>query len=72
MFEFGTAKVRTGATLTAIKNKLLRSHVVVVWVSGIDGFSNHALTLTGYLGNGFIGMIHGLEKTVSISAHEKN
>lgn len=44
----GTAKVMTGASLTAIKNKLLRSHLVVVWVSGIDGFSNHALTLTGY------------------------
>lgn len=44
----GTAKVMTGARLTAIKNKLLRSHLVVVWVSGIDGFSNHALTLTGY------------------------
>lgn len=44
----GTAEVMTGASLTAIKNKLLRSHLVVVWVSGIDGFSNHALTLTGY------------------------
>lgn len=44
----GTAEVMTGTSLTAIKNKLLRSHLVVVWVSGIDGFSNHALTLTGY------------------------
>ena len=44
----GTSKVMTGASLKSIKNKLLHSHPVVVWVAGIDGFSNHALTLTGY------------------------
>ncbi len=47
----GTAKVMTNCTLDAIKKKLIRSHLVVVWVGWFDGFSNHALTLTGYHGN---------------------
>ena len=44
----GKAKIMTSCRLSAIKNKLLHSHLVVVWVNGMDGFSNHALTLTGY------------------------
>ena len=44
----GKAKIMTSCGLSAIKNKLLHSHLVVVWVNGMDGFSNHALTLTGY------------------------
>lgn len=47
----GTAKIMTGSSLSSIKKKLLRSHLVVVWVGWFDGFSNHALTLTGYHGN---------------------
>lgn len=47
----GTAKIMTGYSLNSIKKKLLRSHLVVVWVGWFDGFSNHALTLTGYHGN---------------------
>ena len=44
----GKAKIMTSCGLSAIKNKLLHSHLVVVWVNGMDGFSNHALTLIGY------------------------
>lgn len=44
----GTAKIMTGSSLSAIKKKLIRSHLVVVWVGWFDGFSNHAVTLTGY------------------------
>ena len=44
----GTYKIMTGCSLSAIKNKLINSHLVVVWVSNFDGFPNHALTLTGY------------------------
>lgn len=47
----GTAKIMTGSSLSSIKKKLLRSHLVVVWMGWFDGFSNHALTLTGYHGN---------------------
>lgn len=46
----GTSKVMTGASMTAIKKKLVRSHLVVAWVGNFDGFSNHAITLTGYHG----------------------
>lgn len=45
------AQIMTRCSLTAIKNKLLQSHLVVVWVGWFDGFSNHALTLTGFHGN---------------------
>ncbi|WEV38282.1 C39 family peptidase [Lactobacillus sp. ESL0680] len=44
----GKAKVMTGSSLAAVKNKLLHSHLVVAWVKDVDGFSNHALALTGY------------------------
>ncbi|MBA1392841.1 hypothetical protein EQ500_02990, partial [Lactobacillus sp. XV13L] len=44
----GTAEVMTNCSLTAIKKKLLHSHLVVVWVCGMNGLANHALTLTGY------------------------
>ncbi|WEV41031.1 C39 family peptidase [Lactobacillus sp. ESL0684] len=44
----GKASVMSGKSLKSIKKKLLRSHLVVVWVKGIDGLANHALTLTGY------------------------
>lgn len=46
----GTSKVMTGASMSAIKKKLVRSHLVVAWVGKFDGFSNHAITLTGYHG----------------------
>ncbi|MFC6254720.1 C39 family peptidase [Secundilactobacillus hailunensis] len=46
--HMGTAKNMTGASLTSIKNQVRRNHLVVVWVANVDGFSNHALTVTGY------------------------
>lgn len=45
------AKIMTRASIKAIKAKLLQSHLVVAWVGWWDGFSNHALALTGYHGN---------------------
>lgn len=44
----GTSQVMTGASMTSIKKKLLRSHCIVMWVGMFDGISNHAITLTGY------------------------
>nr|WP_054654927.1 C39 family peptidase [Secundilactobacillus silagei] len=46
--HMGTAKNMTGASLTSIKSQVRRNHLVVVWVANVDGFSNHALTVTGY------------------------
>lgn len=46
--HLGSAKNLTGASLTTIKKYLRKNHLVVVYVAGVDGFSNHALTLTGY------------------------
>lgn len=47
----GTAINMTGCSIAAIKKKLIRSHLVVAWVGWFDGFSNHAIALTGYHGN---------------------
>ena len=41
----------TSFSISAINKKLIRSHLVVVWVGWFDGFSNHAITLTGYHGS---------------------
>ncbi|KRK07468.1 hypothetical protein FC52_GL000639 [Lactobacillus pasteurii DSM 23907 = CRBIP 24.76] len=47
----GKAVNMTGYPISALKQKLLKSHLVVVWVGAFDTFSNHALTLTGYKGS---------------------
>lgn len=47
----GTADVMTGCSLGSLEKKLIRGHLVVVWVRWVDGFYNHALALTGYHGN---------------------
>nr|MDF9462066.1 papain-like cysteine protease family protein [Lactobacillus amylovorus] len=47
----GTATNMTSCSIAAIKKKLIRSHLVVAWVGWFDGFSNHAIVLTGYHGN---------------------
>lgn len=49
----GKSKIMTKCSINAIKLKLLRSHLVVAWLGWFDGFSNHAITLTGYHGNTF-------------------
>lgn len=47
----GTAINMTNCSISAIKKKLIRSHLVVAWVGYFDNFSNHAITLTGYHSN---------------------
>lgn len=47
----GTAINMTNCSIVAIKKKLIRSHLVVAWVGMFDGFSNHAIALTGYHNN---------------------
>ena len=44
----GTAKDMTGKSFGQLKRQINRGHPVVVWVAGVDGFVNHAITLTGY------------------------
>lgn len=49
----GHSEVMTGTSLQAIQNKLMQGHLVVVWMGNMNGFVNHAITLTGYNANGF-------------------
>lgn len=49
----GTSQVMTGSSLQAIQAKLQEGHLVVVWMANMNGFVNHAITLTGYNSNGF-------------------
>lgn len=51
--HLGTSQVMTGASLAALQNKLTIGHLVVVWMANMNGFVNHAITLTGYNTNGF-------------------
>lgn len=51
--HLGTSQVMTGASLAAIQGKLNIGHLVVVWMANMNGFVNHAITLTGYNANGF-------------------
>ncbi|WP_054661146.1 C39 family peptidase [Secundilactobacillus kimchicus] len=46
--HLGSAQNLTGARLSTIKKYVRHDHPVVVYVAGVDGFSNHALTVTGY------------------------
>lgn len=46
--HLGSATDMTGASLKKMKAKINRGHPVVVWVAGVDGFVNHAVTLSGY------------------------
>lgn len=49
----GTSKVMTGASWSDIYRQLLNGYLVVVWMANMNGFVNHAITLTGY-SNGVI------------------
>lgn len=51
--HLGTSQVMTGASLAAIQEKLNIGHLVVVWMANMNGFVNHAITLTGYNASGF-------------------
>ena len=46
--HLGYSEVMTGASLAAIKTKLILGHLVVAWVANVNGFVNHAIALTGY------------------------
>ena len=44
--------ILSGSSLATLKSRLLtKQHPIVVWVSWVDGFPNHALLLTGYNGS---------------------
>ncbi|MCH5464338.1 C39 family peptidase [Levilactobacillus tujiorum] len=44
----GSAKNMTGASFKKMKTQINKGHPVVIWVAGVDGFVNHAITLSGY------------------------
>ncbi|MGX9134213.1 C39 family peptidase [Rummeliibacillus sp. JY-2-4R] len=44
----GSSINMTRKSLTSIKKQINRNHPVIVWVANVDGFVNHALTITGY------------------------
>jgi len=44
----GSAKNMTGASFNQMKTQINKGHPVVIWVAGVDGFVNHAITLSGY------------------------
>ncbi|MCF6515286.1 hypothetical protein GSH19_03845 [Lactobacillus sp. S2-2] len=44
----GTSKNLTGASTAKLKKEVRNNHPVVVWVAFVDGFVNHAITMTGY------------------------
>lgn len=47
----GSAKNLTGAPVSKLKREVNNNHPVVVWVAFVDGFVNHAVTMTGYDSN---------------------
>ncbi|GAD16421.1 C39 family peptidase [Lentilactobacillus otakiensis] len=49
----GSAVNMTGANVSRIKAKIATEHPVVVWVNNVDGFVNHAITITGYSSSRF-------------------
>ncbi len=44
----GSAINMTGDSLTKVKTQVRKNHLAVLWVANIDGFSNHAVCVTGY------------------------
>lgn len=44
----GSAKDLTGASFATFRKQINLGHPVVIWVAGVDGFVNHAITLSGY------------------------
>lgn len=46
--HLGSAINLTGASITTLKHQVRKNKPVVVWLSKFDGFSNHAVTMTGY------------------------
>lgn len=48
----GHSENLTGASLDRINDKLMHGHTVVMWMANMNGFVNHAITLTGYNNRG--------------------
>lgn len=46
--HLGSATNMTGASFKKMKGQINQGHPVVIWVAGVDGFVNHAITLSGY------------------------
>lgn len=46
--HLGSAKNMTGDSFKKMKAQINQGHPVVIWVAGVDGFVNHAITLSGY------------------------
>lgn len=46
--HLGHSEDMTGASLSRINDKLIHGHAVVMWMGNMNGFVNHAVTLTGY------------------------
>lgn len=46
--QVGSAKNMTGATTAAIKQQITNQRPVVVWLNNVDGFVNHAITISGF------------------------
>lgn len=44
----GNAVNMTGKSEDKIQKKLLKGHIVLAWVAGLDGFGSHTIALTGY------------------------
>lgn len=51
--HLGSSVDLTGASNQTLKKYLAKDHLVVLWLGYFDGFSNHAVTLTGYSTNKF-------------------
>ncbi|WP_283586668.1 C39 family peptidase [Limosilactobacillus vaginalis] len=51
--HLGHSDILTGTSLQNIQQHLLNGHLVVVWMANMNGFINHAITLTGYNNGGF-------------------
>ncbi len=46
--HMGTYEIMSRAGIAAVQAKLMEGHPVVLWVSGMNGFDLHAITVTGY------------------------
>lgn len=51
--HLGSVKNLTNSGLYSLRKSIDRNHPVVIWLAPLDGFPNHALTVTGYSKNYF-------------------
>lgn len=50
---FGSYVDMTGCSLAKLQQKLWSKHLVMIWVTRLDGFGSHTVALTGYDQNSF-------------------